>query len=226
MPRAALPAQPSCLQLREHPAIELLGLAARDRQRLPVRALQVLGEQQDLIGVAGVVRDLAADRLVDRVRLAADVSPSAAGRRRSSGVSASNTHCQPCSHSASSSRAALRAAPRTPDRACDPAFRRRWSGSRSSAIACCRPCAASAPRRCWPRDRSSTCSCSSDSCAIDLSASFLIFCSSSMATSRIGERQSDMFDDQQARRRPRPGPRPARRPRARGPRRRAAPRAG
>ena len=35
-------------------------------------ALQVLGEQQDLIGVAGVVRDLARDRLVDRVRLAAN----------------------------------------------------------------------------------------------------------------------------------------------------------
>ena len=44
------------------------------------------------------------------------------------------------------------------------------------------------------------CSCSSTSCSIDLSASFLIFCSSSIATARMGESLieliSDMFDDQ------------------------------
>ena len=46
--------------------------AARDRQGLPARTGPVLGEQDDLPDVLGVVGELALDRLEDGVRLAAD----------------------------------------------------------------------------------------------------------------------------------------------------------
>ena len=51
---------------------ELLRFAARDRQGLPARTGPVLGEQDDLPDVLGVVGELALDRLEDGVRLAAD----------------------------------------------------------------------------------------------------------------------------------------------------------
>src|SRR5688500_8404854 len=65
MPQRIISLRPSAsavsLELREHTAVELFRLTARNRQRLPLSAAHVLGEQQDLIRVPGVMRHLAAD---------------------------------------------------------------------------------------------------------------------------------------------------------------------
>src|SRR5215831_3317946 len=58
--------------LRPHPVVEVFRLAARDRERLPAPAGEVLGQEDDLADVVGVMRELAVDGLDDRVRLAAD----------------------------------------------------------------------------------------------------------------------------------------------------------
>ena len=145
--------QPFGLQLRQHAAVEFLGLAARDRERLPTRPAQVLGEQQDLVRVSRIVRHLPADRFVDRMRLAADHDVAlqiGVGQWRQR-IEEALPAVLPLGQQL---RARLTGDPRTPDRASDPASRRRWSGNRPSAIACCRPCAASTPPRCWPPDRS------------------------------------------------------------------------
>ena len=180
--------------------------------------VQVLGQQQDLVRVARIVRHLAADRLVDRVRLAANHRRCAADPRRSA-ASARRTR--------TASRAPIRpAAPRASDRRSSNSDRACRSGFSPSVV-----------RKSIQRDRmlpamwrirtatllasgsSVACSCSSDSCAIDLSASFLIFWNSSIDDRRESGESVGMFDDQRerhghggqpprARRSPR-GPRPA-----------------
>src|SRR5687767_12970345 len=108
---------------------------------------------------------------------------------------ASNGHCQPCSHSAISSA-------------------RDWCGSSNSPSRMRSGFSPSVVRKFTQRDRmlpamwristatllasgsSVSCSCSSDSCAIALSASFLVFWNSSITTERIGD-SVDMFDDQE-----------------------------
>ena len=51
---------------------ELLRLAARDAERLPVRGLEVLGEHNDLAHVIADVRDLAVNGLSDGMGFAAN----------------------------------------------------------------------------------------------------------------------------------------------------------
>src|SRR5512135_3600032 len=59
-------------QLLLHLLSRLLGLATRNAQRLPLRAPPVLGQEDDLPDVVGVVRGRAMDGLHHRVFLSAD----------------------------------------------------------------------------------------------------------------------------------------------------------
>ena len=59
-----------CTTLRD---VELLRLAARNTQRLPARTSIVLGQQDDLTDVCGVMGCLASDGLEHRVRFATNM---------------------------------------------------------------------------------------------------------------------------------------------------------
>src|SRR5208283_933698 len=56
----------------QHLCVVLLALALGDAQRLPLRALPVLGQKDDLADVIRVVRKLAIDGLQHRMRFAAN----------------------------------------------------------------------------------------------------------------------------------------------------------
>src|ERR1700692_4819251 len=56
----------------QHPAVEVLRMAARQAERFPCVALKMFGQHDDLAGVIGVVRDLPVDGLHHGMRFTSD----------------------------------------------------------------------------------------------------------------------------------------------------------